>query len=122
MESPLLEEVTVVAKGYLEKEMEKVARYFREHYAEDYLATITTFYTVECNGKYKEFTGYHGLFRSSRFTQKAPDIFFNDRNGMCGIEPLTTMRSDRLRAESDELLEPESVISRQLSWRDPKSL
>ncbi len=122
LESPLLEEVTVVAKGYLEKEMEKVARYFREHYAEDYLATITTFYTVECNGKYKEFTGYHGLFRSSRFTQKAPDIFFNDRNGMCGIEPLTTMRSDRLRAESDEILEPERIISRQLSWRDPKSL
>ena len=41
---------------------------------------------------------------------------------MCGIEPLTTMRSDRLRAESDEILDPERIISRQLSWRDPKSL
>lgn len=122
LESPLLDEVTVVAKGYLEKEMGKVARYFREHYANDYLATITTFYTVECNGKYKEFMGYHGLFRSSRFTQKAPDIYFNDRNGMCGIEPLTIMRSDRLCAESAEILEPESVSSSQVSWRDPKSL
>ncbi len=122
LNSPLLDEVTVVAKEYLEKEMGKVARYFREHYAQDYLATITTFYTVECNGKYKEFMGYHGLFRSSGFTQKAPDIYFNDRNGMCGIEPLTTMRSDRLRAESDEILEPESVVSLQVKWWEPKSL
>lgn len=122
LESPLLDEVTVVAKGYPEKEMGRVSRYFREHYAKDYLAIITTLYTVECNGKYREFMGYHGLFRSSRFTQKAPDIYFNDRNGMCGIEPLTTMRSDRLRAESDEILEPESVISNQLKWYNPKSL
>ncbi len=122
LESPLLDEVTVVAKGYLEKEMEKVARYFREHYAKDYVATITIFYTVECHGKYREFMGYHGLFRSSRFTQKAPNIFFNDPNGMCGIEPLTIMRSDRLLAESDEILEPRVVVSRPPQGRKPQSL
>lgn len=122
LESPLLEEVTVYAEGYLEKEMGKVARYFREHYARDYMSTITTLYTVECNGKYREFMGYHGVFGSFGFTQKAPEIYFNDRNGMCGIEPLTTMRSDRLRAESDEILEPESVFSNQANFWTPGSL
>lgn len=122
LESPLLEEVTVYAEGYLEKEMGKVARYFREHYARDYMSTITTLYTVECNGKYREFMGYHGVFGSFYFTQKAPEIYFNDKNGMCRIEPLTTMRSDRLRAESDEILEPESVFSKQVKRRTPRSL
>ncbi len=93
----------------LNKMVTEMAKYFSKNYASDYAAKITILRTVECNGKYREFNGYQGLFSSFNFTQSPPRLPWDDNNRV-KYAPLSIMRSDPLAAGSDNLLEVRSVF------------
>jgi hypothetical protein len=102
--------VSVYPEEYAEKFAKKMANYFARNMAVDYAAKVTWFSTVEANGKYREFTGYEGLFTSSNFTTSTTSLWWNDKNE-CYWHPLTVIRSDALATGSDEVLEIRSVSS-----------
>ena len=91
-----------------EEMIKEMAASFAKRYAKDYAAKVLQVRTVECNGKYREFNGFQGIFASLNFTQLPPDIDFNDKNRM-NKSPLTVFRSDPFMAGSDEILETQAV-------------
>ena len=91
-----------------EEMIKEMAASFAKRYAKDYAAKVLQVRTVECNGKYREFNGFQGIFASLNFTQSPPDINFNDKNRM-NKSPLTVFRSDPFMAGSDEVLETQAV-------------
>ena len=91
-----------------EEMIKEMAASFAKRYAKDYAAKVLQVRTVECNGKYREFNGFQGIFASLNFTQSPPDIMFNDKN-RTDKSPLTVFRSDPFMAGSDEVLETSSV-------------
>lgn len=104
-----MKQIEVYPEKYILKLVKELSSFFSSNYARDYAALMTHWRTVECNGKYREFTGYQGIFTSFDFTQKPVRFEWNDKNRMLTRAPLTVMRSDPLSPTSDEVLENASV-------------
>ena len=104
----------IVIKASSEKDVNKLvkemSKNFSKNTAKDYAAEVTWLSTVECNGKYREFMGYQGLFASCNFTLYSTQMSFDDKN-LCYWIPFTVMKSDQLAAGSDDILETRSVTS-----------
>lgn len=90
--------------------VKRMAANFSRQMAKDYAAKVIWLSTVECNGRYREFMGYDGVFASCDFTLSAVRFDWEDRNRRCWF-PLTVMKSDPLAAASDEPLEIKGVYS-----------
>lgn len=81
--------------------IDKAAVYFKKNYTKDYCSKVLYLNTVECNGKYREFQGYYGLFGSFDFNQKNHDTYYTDPNSLSHFAPLTVMKSDALNADDN---------------------
>lgn len=103
-----LEAAVIRPSKSAEQMIKEMAASFAKRYAKDYAAKVTHLRTVECDGRYREFNGFQGIFASLHFTQSPPSIYFEDKNEINKI-PLTIMRSDPFMAGSDEILETNAI-------------
>ena len=105
-----LPDVVVTASGGKNAEnlVKNMSNNFSKNTAKDYATHITWLSTIECNGKYREFMGYKGLFASCNFSLSAVSVDWDDKNKRY-LFPCTIMKSDQLVAGSDDILEVRSV-------------
>ena len=104
-----IESIAVTPGGYAEKQIKNLSTFFSQHYSKDYASLMTHLRTVECNGLYREFVGYQGVFTSFNFSQKEANVFLDDGNQMDNWAPLTMMRSDPFEATGVGILENCSI-------------
>lgn len=91
--------------------IEKASKHFGRNYDKNYCAKVFHLNTVECNGKYREFEGYYGLYGSFDFNQKAVNKYFNDPNFFKCFAPLTVMKTDALNPDDNGILSTNRMIS-----------
>ncbi len=89
----ILGDATVYPLSLAENLVKEMAEFFAKNYAEDYASSVTHLRTIECNGRYREFTGLQGLFFSTDFNQTENGLYFKDKHSLNWL-PRTVMRSD----------------------------
>lgn len=98
-----LDDATVYPTLVVENLVKEMAEFFSENYVKDYASSVTHLRTIECNGRYREFTGLQGLFFSTNFNQSNNKIYFEDKCSLNWL-PITVMRSDPFAAANDKVL------------------
>ena len=105
----VIDDVTVYPTLMAENLVKEMAVFFSKNYVKDYASSVTHLRTIECNGRYREFTGLQGLFFSTDFNQSGNKLYFNDKSSLNWL-PATVMRSDPFVATSDQVLPACTVI------------
>ena len=113
-----LDDITVYSPLLAEKLVREMAIFFSKNYVKDYASSVLHLRTIECNGRYREFTGLQGVFFSLDFNQLYNKLSFNDKSSLTWL-PSTVMRSDPFVATTDQVLSesyaflpPQSPISK----------
>ncbi|MEG2070384.1 MAG: hypothetical protein RR034_03310 [Bacteroidales bacterium] len=103
-----LDDVIVYPTLVVEDLVKEMADFFSKHYTKDYASLVTHLRTIECDGRYREFTGLQGLFFSTNFNQAYNKLFFKDKSSLNWL-PITVMRSDPFVVANDKIL-PDCAI------------
>lgn len=104
-----LDDVTVYPTLTVEKLVIEMAKFFSKHYTKDYASLVTHLRTIECDGRYREFTGLQGVFFSINFNQAYNKLFFKDKSSLNWL-PVTVMRSDPFVAGANDKVLPKYAI------------
>lgn len=104
----VIDDVTVYPALMAENLVKEMSIIFSKNYVKNYASLVTHLRTIECNGRYREFTGLQGLFFSTNFNQSNNKLFFKDKN-LLNCLPITVMRSDPFASINDKVL-PQCAI------------
>lgn len=97
--------------GEISRIVKRMAKDFAHHYSKNYGSRIRYTYTVEANGRFREFMGYEGYLLSLRFTQHSRrNARITDPNRGFWF-PVSGMRSFPWNAERDDTLQTRHVVS-----------
>lgn len=104
-----VDEIRVYPVLFADKLVREMAQFFSKNYAKNYASSVLHLRTIECNNRYREFTGLQGLFFSTDFNQSKRTLYFDDKNLLTWL-PSTVMRSDPFAASNDQVLSERGVF------------